>query len=141
MRLSDLTPALVEARQHSREWSDRLTTEALRLFSEAVPSSETDWEPEEAWGMVLHDRQAIAYVSALFPLCFYGTDHHNAFSPIVDRLKLVSIVCSSLDEPAFRVDRAVLEEIWEAEFTPEIDLERISASDLWYLTASLRPAR
>lgn len=139
MTITDLTPIFALARARTDEWSDKATERTLAAFAAVVAGAETDWEPEESWGTVLHAQHAIAFVSVLFPLCLFDATYGHALAPVASTMALISIPCQTLNAPRFRIERALLEDIWGVPMRDVIDLEEMSAQDLWYLTVSARP--
>ncbi len=128
----DLTHVLVRASENAERWTATLVLSTLGSVREAIQGSEVDWEEgDEQWARLLVEQDVVALVSARVPLVL-AADLAVSSASFPDFV----VWCRTGDMSAmnYRVEKTVLEEIFERELTDNVDYEHLSIHDLWWAT-------
>ena len=133
---TDLSPLIEDAREHMESWSLLAVNDALTRLVSGTPGARSDWEKgDEEWGRVIVEGKVLALVSAKLPLVIARSVlAASANEWALGRSGAVVIIVDNFDDCAFCVDRALLENVFSREITPNVNYESLSISDLWWAT-------
>lgn len=121
-----------EAKDRFGAWSHDDVRKVLEVL--AGQAFQVDWEPgDEEWGRVVDTSGKVhVLVCSRIPLCIGLQDRDGG--RLATRVSWMTV--SSMSEPAFEVDRRLLEEIFERSLSENINYAKLSINDLWWATVS-----
>lgn len=130
-----LLESIASAKASKVRWNVRIVTRILEDLVKAVPNSHLEWEQDdEMWARVLLDGEAIACLSAEFPLLLLRADlAPTEWAPPLPNY-VVLFTHQRFDDKAFAAPRQELERLFERPLTRNLDYQHFSINDLWWAT-------
>jgi hypothetical protein len=133
----DLTNAFRAALQAKDGWSLGQTQRLLHTVQNSLPGGRVDWEAgNENWGLVLSDKQVVAYVSSLAPLIFIRKDFSDSLGKVADVFGVTCLEYNSIKAFDYKIDRVVLEDFVGRNVSPNFDYSEMSLQDIWFVTVT-----
>ena len=115
-------------------WSQSSFTACLDDLTDLIPDGEIDWDEYagERWGMILANRDTVAYLNREAPLLLLQSKYQNIENYFQN---LVVLYFSDIDTPEYSLDTMLFEKWSNGRSTRgAVDNQSLSASDIWWAT-------
>jgi hypothetical protein len=129
----DMDQPLRLARTRAASWDSGAALElAGRLAGGPVRTVDWDAGAGESWVRLLEGDRPVALVSVTVPVVIL---EESSAMPDVQLGGALPVVVPTLDAPVLSVSRPVLDEVFgDSSRSEVVDLDSLSANDLWYVT-------
>jgi len=137
MNPRDVTQVLRRAIEASSEWSPSSAAEVLDCLRESLSIARVDWDrgAGEAWGRLLHEDQPVVALNALVPIALVRVPVDSKVLDILNRKGVVAIMSSDWEQHELKADPEIVKQAFRRrEWSPSVDPEAFSASELWWMT-------
>lgn len=129
----DLRQPISKAMAKRGQWDTSSFVAALHAVASSIENARIDWEQgDEEWGRVLKaDGQVAALVCVRVPFGFLCAPEMDSshLSP-----ELTWVCVEDIEEPAFTVDKSLLEAVFGRELSENVNYGALSAQDVWWAT-------
>lgn len=134
--MMDITRHILEARSLATGWGRKKVRRALKALAKRYPEAAVDWEEgDEEWGCIVSCNDAVAYVSARYPIALVKIDGETAPGGQPSLLPGVVVIgVRDFDDPCLSVDPSVLFELGQRPLSENVRYDRASVNDLWWAT-------